>query len=70
MKTLKVIYTAYNFDVLRFSDNDGYAIENWGAESAVKDGVLNTAGLAFGALYADVLEHSDFGTAIPVLDEG
>ena len=56
-----IIYTAYNYDVLRFSENDGYSVENFGAESVIRDGALNTAALAFGALYADVLEHSDFG---------
>ncbi len=56
-----VIYTAYNFDIMRFSDNSGYSAENFGAESIVKDGELNTAAIAFGALYADVIEHSDYG---------
>ena len=56
-----VIYTAYNFDIMRFSDNDGYSAENFGAEAIVKDGQLNTAAIAFGALYADVIEHSAYG---------
>ena len=56
-----VIYTAYNFDIMRFSDNSGYSAENFGTESIVKDGELNTAAIAFGALYADVTEHSDYG---------
>jgi len=56
-----VIYTAYNYDILRHADNDGYAIDNFGAECAVVDGVLQTGVLAYGALYANVQEHSDFG---------
>lgn len=56
-----VIYTAYNYNVMQLSDNDGYAAENWGAESLVRDGALNTAAIAFGALYADVLAHPDLG---------
>ena len=56
-----VIYTAYNFDIIRFSDNDGYSAENFGADSIIKDGQLNTAAIAFGALYADVIEHSAYG---------
>jgi len=50
-----VIYTFYNYQVLQISDNDAYAIENFGAETAVRDGVLNTAALTMGALYADVM---------------
>lgn len=56
-----VIYTAYNFDIIRFSDNDDYSAENFGADSIIKDGQLNTAAIAFGALYADVIEHSAYG---------
>lgn len=51
-----VIYTAYNFDVMKHSPNDGYSAENFGADSIVKDGALDTAAIAFGALYADVSE--------------
>ena len=63
-----VIYTAYNYDVMRFSDNDGYSAENFGVDSIVKDGVLNTAAIAFGALYADVQEHSAFGVVPESVD--
>ena len=51
-----VIYTGYHYEVLGHSDNDGYTVEQFGAESAVSDGQLNTAALAFGALYGDVSE--------------
>ena len=51
-----VIYTAYNYEVLAISPNNGYSVENFGVESVVQDGGLNTAALAFGALYADVSE--------------
>lgn len=49
-----VIYTHYNHEILRHSANDGYAVENFGVETAVQDGAINGMGLAFGALYADV----------------
>ena len=58
-----IIYTAYNFDVLRFSDNEDYSITEFGADSILtddRDGIRWGA-LAFGALYADVQEHSAFG---------
>jgi hypothetical protein len=54
-----VIYTAYNFQVLQHSDNDGYAVEEWGSDCATRDGVLNTAMLAFGALWADVSDYME-----------
>lgn len=57
-----VIYTAYNFDVLRHSANTDYAVENWGVESIVDETGLKWAALAFGALYADVRDHVDFGS--------
>ncbi len=56
-----VIYTHYNFDIMRFSDNSGYSAENFGSESIIKDGQLDTAAIAFGGLYADVTEHADYG---------
>ena len=52
-----VIYTAYNYEVLRHSDNDGYMVEEFGADNLAPDGVLNTNALAFWALYADVSEY-------------
>lgn len=51
-----VIYTHQSQQVVACSDNDGYAAENWGAESIVRDGAIHWAGLAFGAMYADVQE--------------
>ncbi len=51
-----IIYTAYHYDIMKHSPNDGYSAENFGAESIIKDGTLNTAAIAFGALYADVSE--------------
>ena len=52
-----VIYTAYNFDVLRHSQNDGYTVENFWVEGRiVTDAGMNWAALAFGALYGDVSE--------------
>lgn len=51
-----VIYTAKAQLVLAWSPNDGYSIENWGADGAVEDGQIQWSRLAFGALYADVSE--------------
>ena len=51
-----VIYTAYNFDILRHSPNDDYYGTNFGAEGIATDAGMNWSALAFGALYADVQE--------------
>ena len=54
-----IIYYSYNLDVIKYSDNADYMIDNFGgdcAESILKDsGIdgLHTA-MAFWALYADV----------------
>ncbi len=60
------IYTQKSQFVLAHSNNDGYMIEAWGSEGVVKDCSVNWAGLAFGALYADVMECLDRLT----LDDG
>lgn len=59
-----VIYYAYNLDVLQYSDNTDYMIDNHGVESAgeiLKDSGLSGlhSALAFWALYADVADHID-----------
>ena len=51
-----VIYTYKSQQILAISQNDGYSAENFGIESVVTDGAINWAALAFGALYADVME--------------
>lgn len=51
-----VIYTYMARQVLVHSRNDGYAVEEWGADGIVEDGVLNWSLLAYGALLADVQE--------------
>lgn len=52
-----VIYTAYNFQVLAVSENDGAYLENFGADGLVtENGALNTAVLAYGAMEADLSE--------------
>ena len=56
-----IIYTSYNYDVMRFSDNEGAAIEDMGSDVLVKDGSLNTALIAYCALEADVVNHGAFG---------
>lgn len=60
-----VIYTAYNMDVLRFSDNDGYSAEQFGPESILErnGSGINWAAMAFGALYADVMDRI---SAVPI----
>jgi len=50
-----VIYTAYHYEVLSLSENDGAAAD-FGVNSLVVDGELNTALLAFCAIEADVYE--------------
>lgn len=54
-----VIYSGYNLDVLQYSDNDEYMVDNFGGDELVH--VLKEQGLsglhnalAFWALYADV----------------
>ena len=56
-----VIYNHHNLNVIKFSDNDEYAIDNFGSEwagSTLKEGGLSGLhnGIAFWALYADVQE--------------
>lgn len=51
-----VIYTARALDVLRVSENEGYALEEWGTDGILEDGAIQWSRLAFGALYADVSE--------------
>ena len=55
-----VIYTYMAQQVLVHSPNDGYAVEEFGIDAVIQDGSLNWSALAFGAMYADVSEHSDF----------
>ena len=56
-----VIYYSYNLDVIKFSDNADYMMDNLGTESAgqilAEGGIdsLHTA-IAFWAMYADVQE--------------
>lgn len=59
-----VIYNAYNLDLLQYSENTNYYIDNFGTEDASL--VLKERGLdglhqalAFWALYADVQEKID-----------
>ena len=56
-----VIYNAYNLDLLQYSDNSDYYIDDFGAEDTAL--ILKKSGLtglhqtlAFWALYADVQE--------------
>lgn len=56
-----VIYTAYNFDVLAVSNNDGAYVSNFGSEGLVDaQGVLNTAAMAYCAMEQDVIDHPAF----------
>ena len=54
-----VIYYSYNLDVIKYSDNENYYSDNFGAESlasSLEQGGLDTlhCHIAFWALYADV----------------
>jgi len=52
-----VIYTTKAQLVLAYSPSDGYAVSEWGSDVVLQDdGALNWSALAFGALYADVLD--------------
>lgn len=64
-----VIYTASALDVLRYSENDGYSITEFGAEGIVLDGVVQWSVLAYGALYADVMERVDTDAVRDELEE-
>jgi len=55
----RIIYTGQAIETLRYSNNDAYTIENFGAEGLVEHGNIHWGRLAFGAFYADVMEHSD-----------
>ena len=57
-----VIYYSYNLDVIKYSDNEDYYSDNFGAESlaaSLADGGLDTlhCHIAFWALYADVADN-------------
>jgi hypothetical protein len=55
----RVIYTNQAIETLRYSNNDGYSIDNFGVDGVVENGAINWSRLAFGAFYADIIEHSD-----------
>ena len=55
-----VIYTYRNHEVLRFSENDEYALVEGLYEPQAGE-PLNWAAMAYGALYADVMSHEAFG---------
>lgn len=52
-----VIYTASAMEVLRYSDNDGAYVDNFGTEGVVRDGSINWSALAYAALEQDINEH-------------
>ncbi len=59
-----IIYTAYALDVIQYSRNDEYMMDNFKAEaleSALKDGGLNGlhTAIAFWCMYADIQESLD-----------
>lgn len=56
-----VIYYAYNLDVIKYSPNDDYMVDNFGGEAleaAIKEGGMNGlhTAVAFWCMYADVQE--------------
>lgn len=64
-----VIYPHRARQALAASENDGYAIDNWGIESAVENGRISWERLAFGALYADVMDalHDEMDVNTPFM---
>jgi hypothetical protein len=58
-----VIYTYKSQQVLAHSRNADYSVEEWGADSIIRDGQVHWAGLAFGAMYGDCMEESTPGGA-------
>ena len=50
------IYTQKSQFVLAHSRNDGYSAEEFVVETIVQDGQLNWGAMAYGALYADVID--------------
>lgn len=65
----RVIYTGEAMLGLRFSENDGAYLEEYGTDGAVENGQLNWSRLMFAALMADVREHPDFPTLEPEEEE-
>jgi len=64
----RVMYTQAAQLGLVVSDNDGAYLEEYGAEGAVQDGVLNWSALMFAAMDADVVEqlgYKDFDVNDP-----
>ncbi len=53
-----VIYTHSNHDVLKVSPNDGYAISEGLSTGLDDNGGIAFSQLAFGAMYADCMEHA------------
>lgn len=51
-----VTYTCYHHQVLQYSRNDGYMMEELGFQPLTDSGALDTMALAYWALYADVQE--------------
>jgi hypothetical protein len=55
----RVIYTASAIECLRFSDNDGAYIDDFGTDGVVSDGGINWSTLAYSAFRQDVIEQLD-----------
>jgi len=51
-----IIYTAKAKALLQHTDNEDYTADNFGPESMMKDGAIHWEGIAFGALYGDVMD--------------
>ena len=50
-----IIYNGYNLDVIKFSDNADYYVDNFGADCAGTNGLSGTA-IAFWCMYADIAD--------------
>jgi len=51
-----VIYTSCAQDVVRYSDNDGAYVEDFGVDGVVRDGDIDWSVLAYAAMERDVIE--------------
>jgi hypothetical protein len=55
----RVIYTRQAQECLRYSDNDGAYVDEYGTDGLAEDGCLNWSRLAYAAFMADVYEDID-----------
>ena len=54
-----VIYTACAMDVIRYSENDGAALDDFGTDGLLENGAINWSRLAYCAMEADLMVQLD-----------